>query len=699
MLHLRRQVVGLLVIVVVASLSFGAFAGGAVASPSSKRDAAAAAASKRAKAKYRVNARRQLMRQVKKNPRIVKSRSFLRKAGLVDFVLPVTIRIRTPCPAGVGGAAYCPAGAGNTALNQRKNAAANVDLGASLGQRTIGLDGSLAAEVRFNDSYDGGALGNVSVALLPSSTKKIRTTSVPILWTPEVGDMTSDADGPINRFDKGLMDAVRNDPGHGLAVGAYALTREQGCADAQAQVPPVASANNPASTHNPFPHNTRMTNALLTTALTGVPPGDGQPGYTALFAETPYSFVGPAAFGKGLPGFPYYGPGATGLLSGTGLLPPTPIDVTSLPGPAAPHLPTAFLPIYWGVERIDNLKSGYQAGDNEILGPNQTPFPYPAIAPGGFSQPPNVRSTVLRTNALELTVATAGTQVDLANGTGAPPGSSPPALPTGEKSQNVIVGKSGGEANLFGNIPGKGYGIDVTVSLATKINSIIRIHDQDLWELPLEEDDEYPAGLFNCRQVWTGAVQNYIPGIRLQGNLRISPAITKDGKLRIAKASVTTSQPQGVALTACVMPYSAYVANNSNVASSGYTTDTFVLGDPLQPGAAHVPTAAETLTMFPPQTGFLLMPFDSNALPAILTQRRYSGGGQAGVLGDAPSNIPCNTQPTDIIYRSGLHGFVNPQTAASLGNGYTTTVDGSRVTVRGDITTDLDVDVIIGDAP
>ena len=81
----------------------------------------------------------------------------------------------------------------------------------------------------------------------------------------------------------------------------------------------------------------------------------------------------------------------------------------------------------------------------------------------------------------------------------------------------MIIGQSGGEANLFGNIPGKGYGIDVTVSLKTTINTIIRVTDQDLWELPLKEGDEYPAGLFICRQVWTGAVDNYIPGIRLSG--------------------------------------------------------------------------------------------------------------------------------------------------------------------------------------
>ncbi len=47
---------------------------------------------------------KQLRKQIKKNPRVIRSKSFLRKAGLVDFRLPVTIRIRGDCPAGVGGA-------------------------------------------------------------------------------------------------------------------------------------------------------------------------------------------------------------------------------------------------------------------------------------------------------------------------------------------------------------------------------------------------------------------------------------------------------------------------------------------------------------------------------------------------------------------------------------------------------------------
>ena len=53
----------------------------------------------------------------------------------------------------------------------------------------------------------------------------------------------------------------------------------------------------------------------------------------------------------------------------------------------------------------------------------------------------------------------------------------------------------------------------------------------------------------------------------------------------------------------------------------------------------------------------------------------------------------------DGVQHTAMYGIVSQQTPASQTNGYTTTVDGSRVTVRGDITTDLEVDVLIGDQP
>ncbi len=171
----------------------------------------------------------------------------------------------------------------------------------------------------------------------------------------------------------------------------------------------------------------------------------------------------------------------------------------------------------------------------------------------------NAQDTVLRTNALSLGIAPGGVSVNMSTGTATTPG----GLTTAQGSQDVTLGYSGGQANLFGNIPGKNVGIDVTVNLATKINSIARIMDQDIYKSPsLIEGEAYPAGIFNCRQIVTGAVQNYIPGVRLTGSLRIAPAITKDGKVRIAKATVQSdvNNPDRVALSACLFPAKSYNA-------------------------------------------------------------------------------------------------------------------------------------------
>ena len=87
----------------------------------------------------------------------------------------------------------------NTGLNERSQYTADVDLGPSLGQRKVSIAGSLAAEVQFRDSYDGGALGNVSIEILPSTTKTISTSSVPLLWNPDVDSLSSRTDANFAR--------------------------------------------------------------------------------------------------------------------------------------------------------------------------------------------------------------------------------------------------------------------------------------------------------------------------------------------------------------------------------------------------------------------------------------------------------------------------------------------------------------------
>src|SRR3954447_5919685 len=77
--------------------------------------------------------RKQLKRAIKKNPKLIRSKHFIKKASLVDFTLPVTIKLR-----GTGAGVDAVSAAGGANPNK-----ATLDLGASLGQRTVNLGGSL----------------------------------------------------------------------------------------------------------------------------------------------------------------------------------------------------------------------------------------------------------------------------------------------------------------------------------------------------------------------------------------------------------------------------------------------------------------------------------------------------------------------------------------------------------------------------
>src|SRR3954467_5164160 len=136
LVSLRSSLWRYLGLLAVAALAVGVFAGPASA--------------KKLSSKQRAAVRTQLRKQIKKNPAVINRKSFVKRASLVNFKLPVTIRLR----------------GANAATNPN---AATVDLGASLGQREVNLGGSLSAELTFHDSYDGGALGNVDLAILPSA--------------------------------------------------------------------------------------------------------------------------------------------------------------------------------------------------------------------------------------------------------------------------------------------------------------------------------------------------------------------------------------------------------------------------------------------------------------------------------------------------------------------------------------------------
>lgn len=460
--------------------------------------------------------RARLLREIRHNPRLIKNRRFLKQASLVNFRLPVTIRLR------------------NSGVASNPNSA-NLDLGPSLGQRAIGLGGSLSGEIVFHDSYDGGALGNVDIVLSPGP-KSLTTTSVPLLW-----------------------------------------------------------------------------NTLVTDPSTSIAPtfqlGGGTAGCGNFHGASPITIGGNKTV-------PYYNNNA---------------DYQA-------NSPDGFVPVTPGVDDPARLVNSAAVGSDNNLGPSSTPFPYSASSnPGGFTQPPSVGDSVLRTAPLSLQIAAPGTEVNQTNGSANGP----------QGSQNVVLGKSGGQANLFGNIPGKSSGIDVTVNLATRINSILRAVDPDF--VPLLAPNPWPTTFSACEQAYTGAVQNYITGVHLTGNLHISPAITPDGHLRIAKATLASADPARLALAACIYPYSLYKAQNNGSDSSPQTVGSYTTGGQL------------------PTNDF--------------------------VARSAPTNVNCGAAPTELV----ADAPTVPLNPANPGNGYTTSVDGTRVSVSGDITTQVSADVLIGD--
>ena len=378
------------------------------------------------------------------------------------------------------------------------------------------------------------------------------------------------------------------------------------------------------------------------------------PGYKALFHGVPYDFG--AGTGSGLPGYPVVTAG--GAPSGV------------------------FLPVRPGVDAPSRIQAGGITGNNDWIGPNTSPFPSGSV-PGGMTS--GAASTVLRTTALSLGIAPGGVSVNMSTGTATTPG----GLTTAQGSQDTTLGYSGGQANLFGNIPGKATAIDVTVNLMTKINAIARIIDQDVFRQPgLVEGEDLPAAYFQCRQVVTGAVQNYIPGVRLTGDLRIAPAIMKDGRVRIAKATVQSdvNSPDRIALSACLFPakpYNAYAPGSSDIA------------------AAPAPTAAQVTVGGAAQavTGGVLATNGNTSLPFVDAER-YPNLAE----GNGPSSVPCGADApgdlADVIRGSGLVGTLGglptPTDPAYGGLSYR----GDQASVAGDLTVNpLDVDVLLGDEP
>jgi hypothetical protein len=484
----------------------------------------------------KVHIRKQLKRAIHKNPRLIKSKRFIKKASLVDFTLPVFIRLRENVVCGSPLQGYQYACTGNTHLNPQTGQAsvnpnsATLDLGPSLGQRQISLGGTLPAEIKFHDSFDGGALGNVDLKILHdiSGNSGLTTTSIPLLWNTQVTSATSH--WYLN--------------GGNLAAGCGDFTNGNAAGTANA----IGGSTAPSTLQPPNPS----------------PP--------------------PTL----LPGVPFYNGGPS---------------------------PAGFVDEYPGVDSIDKIQAGTQTGNPDIIGTDPNPFPY---APGG--QEPgapqayagNAADAVLRTGPLKLNVAQAGSEVPGVAG-----------------SPSTRIGTSGGQANLFGNIPGKNNAVDVTVSLDTQINSILREVDPD--PDVLVQGVKWPSEAFTCRQAWTGTVQNYIQGVHLTGSLKISPAIDPDGRLRIAKTILTSPDSARIAVAACLFPHSTYAPKNPTNNSDATTVT--VPDDPLDQ-AATTPRPAPTDAC---KTGTTQLVADSLVNDGVVANPPYttsSDGSQVSVSGD-----------------------------------------------------------------
>ena len=444
-MSLRRHVLQVVALVTAVALVFGAFAGSAGAKKVSKSQ----------KAKIRA----ELRKQVKKNPGVVKRRAFLRKAALVNFKLPVTIRLRTPCNpasnAGAVGATQIPGGYiatplncvnQGTALNQLRAPTASVNLGPSLG-RVRSASGALNAVVEFNDTYDGGALGNVNLKIIGG--KNLTTSSVPLLWN-------SDITNPNTRGDANFAKA---------SIPAYG-----------SPFPAFAAAHSRVWLY--LTNNGRRVGYAPNTAF-------GEANYRALFYDSGFNFG--LGVNGGVPGYPVYATGG-----------------------GAPNGVYLGINKDLGVESPTALKNGSVTMGTTITSARLNPFPWRSTR---RPWAPALQVALLpRTEAL-LTPCCVPARCPWASLRVVPRWTSAPGIRYGgqhdaddqpddgyrarrtSRSATPVVGQP------VRQHPGQEQGINVTVNLATKINSIVRIMDQDIFKSPgLLPVSRGAAGLFNCRR-------------------------------------------------------------------------------------------------------------------------------------------------------------------------------------------------------
>lgn len=609
----RRRPVRVLGLLLCVALAFSGFVANADAKRMSK-------AKKQAISK-------QLMRAVKKNPKVIGQRWFLKKASQVNWTLPTTIRLlpvkdqagtrvanvettlAAPANANdtsitvadatgftVGSVAFVGVGTStndartvtgispgnvltlsaglpnNHGAGQRVSTLPNganyatLDLGPSLGARSIGLGGYVNADINFNDAFDGGNLGDVKVAIKPGGG--ISTTSVALL----ANDAVSGSNGQQDPYNAIFVGTVLDNSGqldltfNGTDVASVAAGSVNPGSLANALASAIAALPNPV-TGGP---DLIGSNGVYVYAI---PAGSGVTRFTI-------TFTGPKFNGVHIPGRPYDAPaGLRKAGSNTAVFPlgapqndvlrladgrPGTLDSEGNGGcngfQANGQGPINPATGQGDVDHLGNISKSLTPGknDNVGFGPSY----------GGSNEPAD---TVLRTGPLSIAVAApkgAGTGPGAwSNGEGIPGDSLDKGIGVGTGIVQPAIGASGGVANLFGNpVRGMNTGrsLDVTVNLNTTINSIARQVD-GAFPAPAGLPNETLGNISaysNCRQAWTGGVDNYLTGIQLVGSLKISPAVTADGRLRIARVALKSSRPSSQSLAACLSPYQLYLRGN-----------------------------------------------------------------------------------------------------------------------------------------
>jgi hypothetical protein len=334
------------------------------------------------------------------------------------------------------------------------------------------------------------------------------------------------------------------------------------------------------------------------------------------------------------------------------------------------------------VDKLGNISASNNPGGVNNVGPG------PSF--GGSTVPAD---TVLRTGPLTVTVAAVRGQ-GVAGGWTATDGIPADSTELGVGGSTGVVqpaiGPSGGKANLFGspvNGLASGHAVDVTVNLATQI-SIERQVDGG-FPAPNGKPSETLGNVnayANCRQAWSGAIQDYLTNIHLVGNLKISPAVTADGHLRIARAYLKSQHPAEEALAACLSPYQLFLRGNGFTSDGAYTPTTGFPGS-LAPNANIGPNLFAANTNGADASGFnplaVLLGSGLPAAPPGITPSPSA----APTAGCDASSGPLNRAPFNVSpLAPGLPNLADKLAA------------GAAVAVRGELTVNnLNAEVLVGD--